>query len=41
MKTVDLELMSDYIIAFCQYMGVKISPLKIQKLGIVKLKYIS
>ncbi|WP_027380522.1 Panacea domain-containing protein [Chryseobacterium daeguense] len=32
MKTVDLELMSDYIIAFCQYMGVKISPLKIQKL---------
>lgn len=32
MRTVDLTLMSDYIIAFCQNMGVRISPLKIQKL---------
>ncbi|WP_250255829.1 type II toxin-antitoxin system antitoxin SocA domain-containing protein [Chryseobacterium sp. Marseille-Q3244] len=32
MRTVGVNLMSDYIIAFCQNMGVRISPLKIQKL---------
>lgn len=32
MKKVDLKRMSEYIILFCQNMGVAISPLKLQKL---------
>ena len=32
MNKVDLNIMSEYIILFCQNMGVTISPLKLQKL---------
>ena len=32
MKQVNINLMSEYIILFCQNMGVSISPLKLQKL---------
>lgn len=32
MKTVDLNKMSEYVVLFCQNLGVPISPLKLQKL---------